>query len=107
MAQVQVRLRAVAGDEDFAVLVGRYRAWIDVEVGVKLLDRDGEASGLEDAANRRCRDPFADGADDSARDKYIFWHLLRTAAPGGAARYAYYRATPEVSRKISAHFPNL
>jgi len=29
MAEVQIRLRAVIGDEDFAVLIGTHRAGID------------------------------------------------------------------------------
>ena len=41
VAQVEVGLRAVVGDEDLAVLVGRHRAGIDVEVGVQLQDGDG------------------------------------------------------------------
>src|SRR5207342_571415 len=35
MAEVEVGLRAVVGDEHLAVLVGRHRARIDIEVGVE------------------------------------------------------------------------
>ena len=43
VAQVQVGLGAVVGDEDFAVLVGRHGARIDVDVRVELEHRDREA----------------------------------------------------------------
>src|SRR6185369_2520927 len=36
MAQIEIGLGAVFGDEDFAVLVRRHRAGIDVDVGVQL-----------------------------------------------------------------------
>ena len=39
VAQVEVGLGAVVGDEHLAVLVGRHGAGVDVEVGVELLDR--------------------------------------------------------------------
>ena len=40
VAQVQVGLGAVLGDEHLAVLVGRHRARIDVDVGIELLQAD-------------------------------------------------------------------
>ena len=55
VAQVEVGLGAVVGDEDLAVLVGRHGARVDVEVGVELLDGDGEAAALEDAPDGRRR----------------------------------------------------
>ena len=41
VTQIQVGLRAVFSDEDLAVLVGRHRARIDVDVRVELHVRDG------------------------------------------------------------------
>ena len=34
MAQIQVRLRAVVGDENFTVLIGAHGAWVHIEIGV-------------------------------------------------------------------------
>ena len=46
VAQVEVGLGAVLGDEDLAVLERAHGAGVDVEVGVELLDRDLEAALL-------------------------------------------------------------
>ena len=40
VSEVEVRLGAVVRHEHLAVLVGRHRAWVDVEVGVELLHED-------------------------------------------------------------------
>ena len=40
VAQVQVGLGAIGGDEDLAVLVGGHGAGVNVEVGIELLDGD-------------------------------------------------------------------
>ena len=50
VAQVQVRLRAVAGDEDLPVLVGVHGAGVHVEIGVQLLDLHPQAPLLQQAA---------------------------------------------------------
>ena len=60
VTQVEVGLGAVVGDEDLAVLVGRHRARIDVDVGVELEDRDGEAAALEQSADAGGGDAFAE-----------------------------------------------
>jgi len=36
MAQVQIGLSAVVCDEDFAVLVGIHRPWIDIDIRIQL-----------------------------------------------------------------------
>ena len=75
VAEVEVGLGAVAGHEDLAVLVGRHRAGVDVEVGVELLDGDGDVAALEDAAEGGCGNAFADGANHSAGDEYVLRHV--------------------------------
>ena len=50
VAEVEVGLGAVVGDEDLAVLEGRHRAGVDVEVGVELAKADGIAAGLQQRA---------------------------------------------------------
>ena len=50
MAQVEVGLGTVVGDVDLAVLIGRHRAGVDVEVGVKFLNGDREAARLEESS---------------------------------------------------------
>ena len=50
VAQVEVGLGTVVGDVDLAVLIGRHRAGVDVEVGVKFLNGDREAARLEESS---------------------------------------------------------
>ena len=72
--EVQVRLGAVVGDEDLAVLVGRHRAGVDVDVGIEFEDGDAQPSGAQDPAERGGHDPFADGTHDAARDEDVLRH---------------------------------
>ena len=53
MAEVEVGLGAVVGDEHLAVLVGRHRARIDVEIGVELAQPHRIAARLQQRAERR------------------------------------------------------
>ena len=47
VAEVEVGLRAVVGDVDFAVLIRAHRARIDVQVGIELAQADFEAPRLQ------------------------------------------------------------
>jgi hypothetical protein len=89
VAQVQVGLAAIVGDEDFAMLMVSQIAWIYIEIGVELLDRDGEAARLEDSADGRSSDPLTDGAHYPARDEDVLRHSIQLAAPVGAAHQTY------------------
>ena len=60
VAEVEVGLRAVVGDEDLAVLVRGHRAGVDVEVGIELHGRDTGAPALEHPPDRGGRDALAD-----------------------------------------------
>ncbi len=51
VAEVEVGLRAVVGDVDFAVLVGGHRAGVDVDVGVEFEVVDLEAAGLDEGTD--------------------------------------------------------
>ena len=66
VAEIEVGLGAVVGDEDLAVLVGAHGARVDVEVRVQLLEGDGKAAGLQDVPDRGRCDAFAERADDTA-----------------------------------------
>jgi hypothetical protein len=59
MAEVEIGLGAVVGDVDLAMLIGRHRARIDVQIGIELADADGVAARLErrrsEAAMRPCQ----------------------------------------------------
>ena len=53
MAEVEIGLGAVIGDEDLAMLVRRHRARIDVEIGIELAQPDFVAACLQQRAERR------------------------------------------------------
>ncbi len=74
VAQVEVRLGAVVGDEDLAVLVGRHRPRVDVDVRVELEDGDGEAAGLEEPADAGGGDAFAERGGHASGHKDILRH---------------------------------
>jgi hypothetical protein len=76
MAEVEVGLRAVVGDEDLAMFEGRHRAWIDVEVGVELSQADRVAAGLEEGAECGRGEAFAEARNDPASDEDKSCHAL-------------------------------
>ncbi len=59
VAQVEVGLGAVLGDEHLAVLERAHRPRVDVDVGVELLQLHPEAAADQQAADRRRSDPLA------------------------------------------------
>src|SRR6476646_6788617 len=58
--EVEVGFGAVVGYEDFAMLVGRHRAWIDVEVGIELAQADLVPARLQQRAQRRRSETLAE-----------------------------------------------
>ena len=52
MAEIQVGLAAVVGDEHFAVFEGVHGAGVDVDVRVEFLHRDSQATHLEQSTER-------------------------------------------------------
>jgi hypothetical protein len=81
VAEVEVGLLAVLGDEDLAVLERAHRAGIDVEVGVGLLHHDLVAAGLEKTPQRGRRDALAEGGYDAASYEDVLGHKLIPALP--------------------------
>jgi hypothetical protein len=72
VSQIEVGLSPVVGDVDLTVLVGTHRPRIDVDVGVKLLQRDSISMSLEQRPDRRCREALSQRGYDSARDENVF-----------------------------------
>ena len=69
VAEVEVGLGAVLGDEDLAVLERAHRPRVDVDVGVELLELDPEAAADEEAADRGCGDALAERGDHATGDE--------------------------------------
>src|SRR5690606_23773797 len=69
MAEVEIGLGTVIGDEDLAMLEWRHRAGIDVKIGVELAQADGIAARLQQRAERCRSQPLAKAGDDPAGDE--------------------------------------
>ena len=81
VAEVEIGLGAVLGDEHLAVLERAHRAGVDVEVGVELLRLDAEPAGLEQPAERGGDDPLAERRHDSAGDEDVLRLVLASRVP--------------------------
>ena len=99
VAEVEVGLAAVVGDEHLAVLEGVHRAGVDVDVGVELLHRDPEATGLEESAERRGGEALAEagghttGHEDVLRQDLLFPSVARESVRKATVPDAPHRAT--------------
>ena len=69
VADVEIGLGAVLGDEHLAVLERAHRPRVDVEVRVELLHLHLQPARLEQAAERGGGDPLAERRDDAAGDE--------------------------------------
>src|SRR5439155_748695 len=72
VAEVEVGLGAVVGDEDLAVLERRHGSGIDVDVGIEFLEGDLEAARLEESADGGRGDALAESRDYAAGDEDVF-----------------------------------
>jgi hypothetical protein len=60
VAKVEIRLGSIVGDVDLAVLIRTHRPGIDIEVRVELAQAHLETARLQQGAECRCRDAFAE-----------------------------------------------
>ena len=59
VAEVEVSLGTVVEDVNFAMLVGRHCAGIDIQIGVKFLHQRGQAAMLKESADGCGSEAFA------------------------------------------------
>ena len=71
VADVEIGLGAVFGDEDLAVLERAHRARVDVQVRIELLHLNLQPARLQQPAERSCRDPLPERRDDAAGDEDV------------------------------------
>ncbi len=71
VADVEIGLGAVLGDEHLAVLERAHRSRVDVQVRVELLHLHLEAARLQQTAERRGGDSLAEGRDDATGDEHV------------------------------------
>jgi len=74
VADVEIGLGAVLGDEHLAVLERAHRPRIDVDVRVELLALHLQSASLQQAAERGRGDPLAERRHDAAGHEHEFRH---------------------------------
>ena len=77
MAEVEVGLAAVVGDEDLAVLEGVHRARVEVDVGIELAHRDPRPTRLEQPAERGGGETLSEGTRHATGNEHELRHALR------------------------------
>src|SRR5690606_27455657 len=74
VAQIQVGLRAVLGNEHFAVLQRAHGAGVHVDVRIQLDHGDVQAPALQQPAQGRAGNAFPEAGRDAAGDKHKLSH---------------------------------
>jgi hypothetical protein len=77
--EVEIGFGTIVGDEYLAVLIGRHRPGVYVQIGIALLEGNPESAALKQAAHRGGRNTFTKGRNHAARNKDVF-----RAGPQGA-----------------------
>ena len=102
VAEVEVGLGAVLGDEHLAVLERAHRAGIDVDVRVELEIGDADAAGGEDRGQRRGGDALPQRGNDAAGHEHELGHGRQvpeiTILPEPVAAHKRSRAYPASPR---------
>ena len=80
VADVEIGLRAVLGDEDLTVLEGIHRARIHIEVGIELLHGHCEPTLSEQVPEARGRQSLAQRRGDASRDEDVLCRMCATWA---------------------------
>ena len=93
VAQVEVRLGAVLGDEHLAVLERAHRARVDIDVRVELLDLDPLPAAHEEAADRGGGDALPEGRDHAACHKDVSDHASERLPIESRRRIRGFRST--------------
>src|SRR6266581_6304625 len=94
VAQIEVGLGAVLGDEHLPVLEGAHRAGVDVDVRVELEEGDFDAARLEDRGEGGGGYPLPQRGNHAARHEHILGHLK----PGGWDGEWYMKTPPRSIR---------
>ena len=74
VAEIEIGLGAVVGDEDFAVLIRAHRARIDVEIGIELAEADPVSARLQQRAESGGGDALPKGRDHAAGNEHVARH---------------------------------
>ena len=94
MAKIKVGLGPVIGDEHLAMLEGRHRSGVDVQVGVQFAQPHGKAACLQQGPQRCRSKPFSKRGNHAACNKNITCHgRSRAWFRGGDSRIGNRRIT--------------
>jgi hypothetical protein len=74
MAKIEIGLRPVVGHVNLAMLIGRHRAGVDVEIGIELADADLVVARLEKRGEAGGHQALAKRGDHAAGDENIPRH---------------------------------
>ena len=94
VADVQVGLGAVVGDEHLAVLERVHRARVDVEIGVEFLHDDAEAACRQKISEAGSCEPFSKARNDSPSDENVLGRFRNMFDHHGVLAYHRRAATP-------------
>ena len=103
MAEVEIGLGAVVGDEHLAVLRRAHRAGIDVEIGIELAQAYGIAARLQESAERRRGQTLAERGNHAAGDEDIPRHGIRRLTHD--ARFGEQRFSREPQKPLQSFRP--
>ena len=101
VAEVEIGLSPVVGDEDLPVLVGAHGSRIHVDVGIHLLEGDPEAAGFQEAADRGGGQPLSQGRHDPAGDEHVLGRHDQPPPLPGRVSDAFPRPRPWVTAPVS------
>src|SRR5205807_3841792 len=76
VAQIEIGLRAIVGDEDFAVLEGTHGAGVNVQIRIELLAGDFQSAAFQQATDGCGCNPLTQRRDHAAGNEYILSHSL-------------------------------
>ena len=76
VTKVEVGFATIISHEHFTMFEGIHRAWVDVDVRVKLLHRDTKTTHLEQTTKRRCCQTFSKGTCNATRHENVLWHCF-------------------------------
>src|SRR5690606_40874247 len=105
----EVRLGAVVGHEDLAVLIGAHRARIDVEIRVQLAQADLIAPRLQKSAESGGGEAFSKRGNHAAGDEHIASHgrtpysMIRPERRGSEQIQLLIKRRKRASRRASSN----
>ena len=79
MAKIKIRFRSVVSHKDLAVLARAHCSRINIDVGIKFLDRNPNPSALEKTPQRSRRNALTQGRNHTTGNENILCHAVPPA----------------------------